>query len=220
MAKTGLLAAAAALAAGCSHRGGDIEQALADAGKTPPRPERFNICHAHGCTQTSAVSLTAAQWAQVRSVFNGTADAADERQRLRAAIALLERWAGKQTGTDRDIGGSFPGFGRGGQMDCIDEMVNTATYIRMMERDGLLAHHRLDSHEYLGFFETAFWPHAAVAIRQIGSGERFIVDSWWLDNGAPPYVVAYDEWWEGGWRERYDAKDKAAAEEAQTDAAS
>lgn len=214
------LTAVLVLVAACSHRNGDIGEALAKAGNGAPEPAHFNVCHAHGCAHVSPVSLKAHQWAQVRATFEGVEDAADERRRLRAAIALLERWTGEQTGTDRDIGGSFPGFGRGGQMDCIDEMVNTGTYIRMLESDGLLVHHRLDSHEYLGFFETAFWPHAAVAIREAASGKRFVVDSWWLDNGAPPYVVAYDEWWEGGWRERYDAKDKAAAEEAQTDAAS
>lgn len=205
-----LLAAAIFMFGACSHHGGDIDRMLAGAGNTKPRPERFRICYANGCKKKAEVSLTPQQWAQIRTVFEGTAGPEDERRRLRTAIALLERWSGEQTGTHRDVGGSFQGFGLQGQMDCIDEMVNTATYIRMMERDGLLAHHRLHSYEYLGFFETSIWPHAGVGIRETETDRRFVVDSWWLDNGAPPYVVTYGDWWKGGWRKRYEAMDRAA----------
>lgn len=200
--------------AACSHRGGDIDRMLAGAGNAEPRPDSFQVCYATGCKKKAEVSLTRQQWAQIRAVFNGAAGPADERRRLRIAIAQLERWSGEQTGTHRDVGGSFQGFGLKGQMDCIDEMLNTATYIRLMERDGLLAHHKLLSYEYLGFFETSIWPHAGTAIRETESGRRFVVDAWWHDNGAPPYVVAYEDWWEGGWKDRYDAMDRKAAGQA------
>lgn len=215
-----VFAAALLSLAGCSHRGGDIDRALAKAGNAAPRPEQFFICHSHGCTRKKRVSLKPEQWARIRAIFQGTSGPEDERRRLRTAIAQLERWVGAQTGTDRDVGGSFQGFARSGQLDCIDEMVNTATYIRLMERDRLLVHHRLDSHEYLGFFETGIWPHAAAAIRERGTERRFVVDSWWRDNGAPPYIVTYEEWWEGGWRERYDARDREAAGQADAEPAS
>lgn len=209
MTKAVLAAALMALAA-CSTRGGNIERKLAWAGNAAPRPEVFYICQSHGCARKTPVRLTHAQWNRIRAEFAGIAGPEDERQRLRTAIARLERWVGAQTGTDRDVGGSFRGFGRKGQMDCIDEMVNTATYIRMMENDGLLVHHILDSHEYQGFLATGIWPHAASSIRETATGRRYVVDSWWLGNGAPPYVVTYEEWWKGGWRERYDAMDREA----------
>jgi hypothetical protein len=214
MAKAVFSLALILLAAACSHRNGDIHRTLAAAGNEVPKPELFYICHAHGCTKRTRVSLTPEQWGEIREIFADTAAPEDERRRLRSAIAKLEVWAGEQTGTGRDIGGSFRGFGRKGQMDCIDEMVNTATYIRMMERGGLLKHHRLDSREYLGFFQTRFWPHAAAAIRETAADRRWIVDSWWHANGTPPYVVTYEEWWKGGWRERYDAMDREAAAQA------
>ncbi len=200
--------------AACSHQNGNIDQMLAKAGNAAPRPDLFHICYAYGCRKTKRVSLTVEQWKQIHAVFDGTAGPEDERRRLRTAIAQLERWSGEQTGTHRDVGGSFRGVGIKGQMDCIDEMVNTATYIRMLERAGLLARHRLQSYEYLGFFETSLWPHAGTGIRETGTDRRFVVDSWWLDNGAPPYVVTYDEWWQGGWRERYDAMDRGEDRQA------
>lgn len=204
---TGRAAALAALAllAACSRHDGDISAVLRTVGNEAPMPGSFRVCHDYGCRATARVSLSRAQWARVRALFPAGLTAAAERARLRRAIALLERFSGAQTGTRLDLGRSFAGFGRKGQMDCIDEMVNTATYLRLLERTGLLRRHRLDGYQYHGLSARRVWPHAGASIREIATGARFVVDSWLLDNGKPPFVVPYDEWWTDRWRGNLDA---------------
>ena len=116
---------------------------IVDHGVVNPQPENFKFCYGHGCNRSAQLHLDKMQWQKVRRVFTpATSDAAMERQRLTEAIAVLERIVGKMTGTDRDIGGTFPGTFRRGQLDCVDEAINTSTYLTMMEDDGLIHFHR------------------------------------------------------------------------------
>jgi len=162
-----------------------------------PRPTRFTICHGHTCRLYARVSLTDRQWQQVRDLFHPPPDdAGEERERIRRAVALLERLVGAQTGTDRDRGENFAGLGLPGQMDCIDEATNTTVYLRLLERDGLLRRHRL-VHRATRF--TGLQPHSTAVIEEQDSGRRYVVDSWFLDNGKPPFVVPLAQW-RDGWR--------------------
>lgn len=165
-----------------------------------PVPGRFTICHGHTCARITEVSLSAEQWAEVRAVFHPPADAAaEERERIRAAVALLERIVGAMTGTDRDKGRNRAGMGLPGQMDCVDESTNTSVYLTMMYGDGLLPHHRVGRRSSRGPFTLVMgMPHSTAVIEETPSGRLFAVDSWFLDNGEPPYVVPLREW-RSGW---------------------
>ncbi len=124
------------------------------------------------------------------------AGAAGERERIRLAVALLERLVGRHTGTDADLGENFAGLGRPGQMDCIDESTNTTVYLRMLEKEGLLRWHTL---VYRSTRFTGLQPHSTAVIEERGSGRRYAVDSWFLDNGEPPFIVPLAQW-RSGWR--------------------
>jgi hypothetical protein len=41
-------------------------------------------------------------------------------------------------------------------------------------------------------------PHATAVITDTTTGDPWAVDSWYLDNGLPPYIVPYDLW-KRGW---------------------
>src|SRR5262245_10887038 len=57
----------------------------------PPRPAEFYVCHEHGCKEKTRVSLSGAEWGQVRALMSpAAANAADERARIARATALLE----------------------------------------------------------------------------------------------------------------------------------
>ena len=84
-------------------------------------------------------------------------------------------------------------------MDCIDEAMNTSTYLVMMKNDGFMRFHELQEHASRGYFIWGGWPHVAPIIVEKLSGQEYAVDSWFLDNGQPPFIIPL-KLWKSGWR--------------------
>lgn len=161
-----------------------------------PVPNLLTVCHGNGCLNLSYVTLTPDQWQEVRQVFHPLARSAEEeRVRLRSAIAMMEKIVGANTGTSMDKGGTFNGGG--GQMDCIDESINTTLYLTMFQKYGLMREHRIDDRATRGWF-IGGWPHTTAVLREEGSNRLWAVDSWFLDNGEPPFILRL-ETWKSGW---------------------
>ncbi len=167
---------------------------------TNPTWQRFSVCFDNGCTSLAEVSLNEAQWSQIQQALPeasaDSGDAAAERERIREAIALMERFTGAITGTWRDKGGTF-NFDDIGQMDCIDESINTTLYLTLFQHHGLLRHHRVDERATRGWFIFG-WPHTTAVMRELATNARWAVDSWFLDNGQAPYVLPLGVW-RSGW---------------------
>lgn len=165
---------------------------------TDPTWERFSVCYDNGCRSLAYVSLTPQQREQVRAVFFPLANtAAEERQHIRAGIALMEKFAGDATGTWRDKGGTF-NFGSTGQMDCIDESTNTSLYLTLFYKYGMLRYHRVIDRATRGWFIFG-WPHTTAVIHEDARNADWAVDSWFLDNGEPPFILPLDVW-KSGWK--------------------
>lgn len=165
---------------------------------TDPDPAQFNICYDHGCASLAWVKLGPEQWQQVRAIFaKPAAAAAGERAQIAAGVALLETIVGELTGTAGDRGGNWKGLGLPGQMDCIDESTNTTIYLRMLQKYGLLRWHMVA--DRVTRWTPFNWPHTTAVIAERDSPERWAVDSWFLDNGEPPFVLPL-ETWRRGWR--------------------
>lgn len=164
---------------------------------TEPTWQRFSVCYDNGCRSLAEVSFSEAQSQEVESTLHpAAASAAEEREQLRDAIALMEQLVGRATGTSADKGRTF-NFSADGQMDCVDESTNTALYLTMFQRYKLLRHHRVVDRATRGWFVFG-WPHVTAVIREIATSARWAVDSWFLDNGQPPYVLPL-EIWKAGW---------------------
>lgn len=166
-----------------------------------PRPGDFSICHGNTCAKRARISLSASDWDHVRAVLKQPPrDASMERVRIAEAVALLENLVGLMTGTDVDLG-KDDGMGRPGQLDCIDESINTTVYLTMLQNDGLLRFHSVEGQATRGPFTGLLtqWPHSTSVMRETESGTEYAVDSWFLANGEPPYIVPMSEWWRG-WR--------------------
>ena len=165
---------------------------------TEPTPERFTVCFDHSCTTVVTDSLSRDEWdTAVQPLRKPAATAAAERVSIARTIAIFEDIVGRHTGTYRDKGGNLRGFGQTGQLDCIDESSNTTTYLRLLERGGLLRHHRvLERSTRFGLFVGM--PHSTAVIEETASGDRYAVDSWFLDNGQPPYIARLEIWKAGG----------------------
>lgn len=165
-----------------------------------PTWQRFSVCYDNGCSSLDYLGLTPQRWEQLRALFFPLAEtAAEERERVRAAIALMEAFVGKATGTWQDKGGTF-NFGITGQMDCIDESINTSLYLTMFHKYGMLRHHQVHDRATRGWFFFG-WPHTTAVIREHARNALWAVDSWFLDNGEPPFILPLGVW-KKGWDPR------------------
>ena len=162
-----------------------------------PTPGRFSICFDHSCTSVETVSLNEEEWRRVTAPLSAVAkNASDERAAIADSIALFEEIIGERLGTSADRGGNLAGLGRPKQLDCIDESTNSNTFLLMLERDGLLRFHTVAKRKTrFGLFIGM--PHTTAVIRENDTGIRYAVDSWFFDNGQPPYIVKLRAWKSG-----------------------
>ena len=153
----------------------------------------FTICYNYSCNRTARVRPAAWEWQTVVNQFKPPArSAAEERQMIRRAIAVLEYIAGTQTPTFRDRGRNPIIDDWPGQMDCIDESTNTARYLELLQAQGLLRWHTVVGRAYRA--PHLFDPHWAGQIVERETRDHYVVDSWHLDNGEPPFIQVLNEW--------------------------
>ena len=97
------LSVAALLLAGCASP--DVY--LLDHYASQDTISSFVVCKNYGCGKTVTVSLSDNEWGQLRAVFAPSAtNAAEERERIRHAIALMETIVGPKAGTANDKAGA------------------------------------------------------------------------------------------------------------------
>jgi hypothetical protein len=152
----------------------------------------FVQCYDFGCKTTRELRFEASQWDQISAIFaSGIVDSATEKQALRQAVAMMERFSGELTDTRYDKGGNYPGSDIPGQMDCIDESTNTYQYLSALQELNLMKWHRVDLKQRRIVWLATHW---TATIREIDSDERFAVDSWYRDNGEMPYIQPIADW--------------------------
>ncbi len=177
-----------------------------------PSLEHFNICWGGGCETVSLVTISPVEWQSVADIFteNSThllltdslstvsfADSAElERSNIALAIGVLEIIVGKKTGTSEDKAGTFNNSAFPGQLDCNDEATNSTTYMRLLQQAGFIKLHAIEDTRTRNFFFTG-WPHTTAVIREIKTGERYAVDSWFYDNGHPATILPFALWKSG-----------------------
>jgi len=161
-------------------------------------PNNFEICHGYSCRYKVDVELPESLWQQVQQLFEKGGDAAQERQQIAQAIALLEQQAGEITGIKHDLPKSLKTQDTYGQQDCIDETVNTTTYLRMLQADNLLSSHQASTPVRRGYFVDRRWPHNSATIEDLSNGQLYVVDSWPEANGGQPEIKPVAVWYSEG----------------------
>lgn len=155
--------------------------------------QQLEVCYNFGCKTKGIVHITQAELNFLRSLFQQTASAPEERESIQLAIAAMERFAGRSLPTAQDVGGNFEtGMTDNGQMDCIDESTNTTTYLNFLQQQGLLRWHAVEGRAFRA--PLILDQHWTAQIRERQSGERFVVDSWFEDNGEPPLIQPLEDW--------------------------
>ena len=198
-ARTGLLVLMAGLLAACTNRLPETPVGyVAQFGIADPAPRSFKYCFGHGCRESAQVSLDGAQWREIRDLLSEPApDAAAERRLLSRAVAIYERYASIQAGTQNDGGieNWFVNGHRPGQLDCVDESVNTTTLLLMLDGEGLLRWHDVAGPAARGHLIDS-WPHQTAVIAERGGG-TYALDSWFYENAKPAAVVPLTVWLDG-----------------------
>ena len=167
---------------------------LSSFARPDPTPGNFYACYGYGCKYKARIALTEEEWNDVQDEFHPPAeDAPTERTQLAAAVARFERFVGQRTGTSVHQLHSRLNFGDPTQLDCVDNSVNTWTYLTILARAGLLRHHKVAGLAHGGTLLTLDFTNSAV-IMEKDNGERFAVDPWMGDADAPPPVIPLAVW--------------------------
>jgi hypothetical protein len=163
-------------------------------GAEGPSPVGFIVCHGYGCAHETRIALTPEEWRQARALFMlPPSDAADERGKVATAVVLLERAVSERTGTSAHQRRQTFNAGDATQVDCIDEAIDTWTYLRLLERDGMLRHHKVGEilHRANGLGLDA---HNTAVLVARETAERFAVDPDLVDAGIPPPILPVAVW--------------------------
>lgn len=164
-----------------------------------PTPASFRECHGFNCSVASRVSLSPKQWQRVAAVFKPAAkNAKVERRQVSQAVSLMHHLVGAQTGTaveqwthkNMDI---LPNLSDPTQLDCIDEAVNTWTYMTMMEKSSFLRFHRVAKLSNGGALVN---PRNTAVLEEKNGGGFYAVDPAIVGFGEPPPVIPLASWLE------------------------
>lgn len=175
--------------------------------------ERVSVCFNYGCLSQSEVVFADTQLDEIARLLRAATNPAQERDAVAQAVGRLLGWAGEQTPIAADRGGNYADMAVHGKMDCIDHSTTTTRLLRMIESRGMLHFHRvLDPalrHRFLVFDHYSALIEEKNAASDCGcdgeveetekdeSSERYVVDSWFFDNGRPAVVMPLARWQSG-----------------------
>lgn len=166
-------------------------------------------CYGYGCVQRADIPLTEEDWAKIKlPMLPPTENAAAEREKIKKSIAVFEQIMGEKAGTKTDKAGTFRHMGAEGlQQDCVDESMNTTIYLQLLKQKNLLLYHNVSGPTVrLPIIHAGRWPHQTAVITEKETGQSYVVDSWFHDNGEPPEIVTLEQW-KDGWKPNRDKTD-------------
>jgi hypothetical protein len=153
------------------------------------------ICYGYGCNAQAQIRFSDSQLREVGQQLAVAVDPAEERKMLAAVIGRLYAWAGEQSDIRNDRGGNFADGHAPGKMDCIDHSTSTTRLLRLLETRGSLRWHRVlepDARNWVLVIPVHY--SAVIEEKAAGDGARFVVDSWFVDNGQAAVILPLGEW--------------------------
>ena len=157
------------------------------------------ICYGYGCIAQAQITFSEAQLREIGRQLSVAVDAENERKLLATAIGELYGWAGQQSDIRNDRGGNYADGHSPGKMDCIDHSTSTTRLLKLLEARGSLRWHRVLEPEVRNWALVfpAHWSAVIEEKKANGEAARFVVDSWFVDNGQPAVILPLAEWKEG-----------------------
>lgn len=177
--------------------------------------ERISICFNYSCVAEAPARFSESQLAQAKRMLQAARSPVLERKVLAQVVGNLYRIAGRQTPVYADRGGNLADEAVNGAMDCIDHSTTTTRFLKMLAQRGWLRHHRVlePARRTRGFIFEHYsamveelpprWlPKQKRGQRTEAPGValpgRFVVDSWFVNNGEAAVILPLDEWLSGG----------------------
>lgn len=166
-----------------------------------PRGNTYTICHAYGCNMQTPVVIGPAEVKLIAAEMKRIAKSntpGEERRAIAYAVSWMERYVGNKIGTKGDRPGmEFNGPGDPTQQDCVDEATNTTSYLLVLERNGLLKHHKVGRPFSRGniLLGVSNWVHWTATMNENSTGVKWAVDSWIYENGENPAIVEANKWY-------------------------
>jgi hypothetical protein len=163
-------------------------------GEPNPDPQRLRLCHGYACRFVTPVALSSEEWSAIRRTLDPpAATAATERQQVGNAVAQLTLIAGRHAGLAVPQRRELINRSDPSQLDCVDETVNSTTYLMLLSHAGLLRWHRVGAPAHRGTLVTLDVANTPVLI-ETATGRGFAVDTAFADPGLPPYIVPIETW--------------------------
>lgn len=183
-----VLLLSALLASGCIYRASVGPQGR------PISLDAVPVVYSLGPQHHDHIKLSPEDWAKIKGLFVPPPQTdLEERHRIRYAVAYLEQIAGQQTPMKYDLAMNQRNPAGPGMLDCVDESTNTGTFLRLLQERGLMRRHVTAR---FGVRAGHIWDiHQTAVIRSLKTGIEYVVDSWFLDNGYPPYVQQLADWY-------------------------
>ncbi|MDD2740906.1 MAG: hypothetical protein PHV02_01405 [Rhodocyclaceae bacterium] len=166
------------------------------AGNAAFADEIVPICHGYGCLAQATIQYDESSLNEIGAALNVAVDAENERKILAGVIGQLYAWAGEQSDIRNDRGGNFADGEVLGKMDCIDHSTSTTRLLNLLEARGYLRWHRVLAPEVRNLI-WIFTVHWSAVIEENDGAARFVVDSWFVDNGQPAVILPLEEWKKG-----------------------
>lgn len=163
-------------------------------GEPNPDPQHLRLCHGYACRFVTPVALSSEEWGAIRAALDPpAASAAGEREQVGRAVAQLTLVAGWHAGLAVRQRRELINRSDPSQLDCVDETVNSTSYLMLLSRAGLLRWHTVGPPAHRGTLVTLDVANTPVLI-ETGTGRGFAVDTAFADPGLPPYIVPIDTW--------------------------
>ncbi|MEO0545762.1 MAG: hypothetical protein AAF035_02330 [Pseudomonadota bacterium] len=156
----------------------------------------MKICSGYGCIISNRVTFGASDLERLRVIMDGgQASAEQEREVLAQAVGLMEIMSRAKGRYAKDNPKAWQiDKGKRGQMDCVDESLNTSAYLRYLHRNGLLRHHTPErGYSERGLIIDGRYPHKSATMKD-KAGTRWTVDSWYGATGDAAQIMTHAKW--------------------------
>lgn len=185
------------LVGGCSYT--SAQMVKTNINQPAPAVSSFSHCSGYGCSTLQRMTFKDEEWQSIIAIFNDPVTTADyERHILPQAIAMMERIIGPKTGTQNDIARSWTiTLVPKGQLDCIDESINTTTYLELLQHAGYIRFHTIGKIAIRGQGMDLKFLHNTATLIDNETGFEFAIDSWFRANGIDADVVSLPAWIDG-----------------------
>ena len=163
----------------------------------PARVEKISVCSGYGCILKGQFAFSVQEISSLKNIMEpGHKSPEAERQAVATAISEMEKMARTHLRYKPDVEFSYQKYaGKRGQMDCVDESLNTTGYLQYLYAAGLLKHHKpLRTYAARGLIIDGRYPHKSARMRD-SSGTDWAVDSWKGRDGARPEVMLLSKWY-------------------------